>query len=128
LALLKLAAIAGRNDFQQAAEKTLRLFASRLNDLPQAVPMLLQGLDFVLTEPRRAVVVGDPKDARTVALLRAVHSVYQPNKIVLGNTGAVEAFARTLPASPAPVVFVCAGHACLPPTADPKKIKEHLLA
>ncbi len=58
LALLKLAVIAGRKDFKEAAERTLELFAGRLRELPQAVPYLLQALDFVLTEPRRAVVVG----------------------------------------------------------------------
>jgi len=126
MALSKLGAITERKEFREAAEKTLRLFAGRLNDLPQAVPLLLQGLDFVLTEPRRVAVAGDPKDPRTRALLRAAHSVYQPNKVVLGNSGAVEAFARALPAGPAPVAYICTGAACLPPTADPETVKELL--
>ena len=53
-----------------------------------------------------------------------MHSVYQPNKVVLGNTGAVEAFARTLPAKDGPVVFLCTGTACLPPASEPAKIKQ----
>src|SRR6185295_12748803 len=41
LALLKLGGITDRKDFKQAAEKTLRFFAHRLHELPQAVPYLL---------------------------------------------------------------------------------------
>ena len=59
-------------------------------------------------------------------LLRAIHSVYQPNKVVLGNTGAVEPFAQTLPAKDGPVVYLCTGSACQAPTSDPAKVKELL--
>ena len=60
-----------------------------------------------------------PGSPEARALLRAVHSVYQPNKVVLGNTGAVEPFARTLPARDGPVVYLCTGTACQPPTQRP---------
>ena len=93
LALLKLGKITGRKAFTQAAEQSLRLFAHRLQQVPQAVPCMLQALDFSLDEPWRAVVAGDPGSPDSRALLRAVHSVYQPNKVVLGNTGPVEPFA-----------------------------------
>ena len=126
LALLKLGRITNRKEFTQAAEKSLRLFAHRLQQIPQAVPCLLQALDFSLEEPRRAVVAGDPGSPGTRALLRAIHSVYQPNKVVLGNTGAVEPFAQTLPASGGPLVYLCTGTACQAPTNDPAKIKELL--
>src|SRR6185369_10534048 len=57
-ALLKLGAIAGRREFVDAAEKTLRLFAARLQQAPQAVPYPLQALDFSLQEPKRVVLAG----------------------------------------------------------------------
>ena len=126
LALLKLGQITDRKEFTQAAEKSLRLFANRLQQVPQAVPCLLQALDFSLGEPRRAVVTGDPASPETRALLRAIHSVYQPNKVVLGRTGPVEPFARTLPTQGGPVVYLCTGTACQPPTRDPAKIRELL--
>jgi uncharacterized protein YyaL (SSP411 family) len=128
LALLKLGKITDRNAFTQAAEKSLRLFAHRLQQVPQAVPCMLQALDFSLDEPWRAVVAGDPGSPDTRTLLRAVHSVYQPNKVVLGTTGPVESFAKTLPAREGPVVYLCSGTACQPPTTDPAKIKELLTA
>jgi hypothetical protein len=122
LALLKLAAITGREDFEQAAEATLRLFAARLRDFPQAVPYLLHALDFRLGEPRRVVIAGDTNSTKFHELLGAAHSVYQPNKVVLGNTGPVEAFAQTLPAKDGPVAYVCTGRACQPPTSDPARL------
>jgi uncharacterized protein YyaL (SSP411 family) len=59
-------------------------------------------------------------------LLQAIHSVYQPNKVVLGHTGAVEPFAKTLPAKAGAVVYLCSGTACQPPTNDGERIKELL--
>jgi uncharacterized protein len=126
LALLKLGAMTGRRDFADAAEKTLRLFAARLQQMPQAVPYMLCALDFSLQEPKRAVVAGEPGSAKARELLRAIHSVYQPNKVVLGNQGAVEEFARTLPAKNGAVVYLCSGNACQAPTSDAAELK-HLL-
>jgi uncharacterized protein len=118
LALLKLAAITGRDDLRRPAEATLRLFAHRLQNYPQAMPFLLQAVDFWLEEPRRVVIAGDPADVGTRELLRAAHSVYQPNKIVLGNRGAVGEFVRTLPAKNGAVAYLCTGVACQPPTTS----------
>ena len=124
LALLKLAAITGREDFKKPAEVTLRLFAHRLQNFPQAMPFMLHALDFWLEEPRRVVIAGDANSTRAHKLLHAAHSVYQPNTIVLGNAGAVEEFARSLPAKNGPIVYLCTGKACLPPTSEAAKVRE----
>ncbi len=126
LSLLKLGAITGRKDFTEAAEKTLRLFARRLKNFPQAMPFMLQALGFSLQEPKRVVIAGNSGLKKFHELLRAAHSVYQPDKIVLGNTGAVEEFARTLPAKAGPVVYLCAGQSCQPPTSDAAKLRDML--
>ena len=126
LALLKLAAITDREDFKNPAEATLRLFSPRLEKIPQAVPYMVLALDFSLEEPRRVVIAGDPKSASAQELIHAAFSVYQPDKVVLGNTGPVEEFARTLPAKDGPVVYLCTGKACQPPTNDPADVKRLL--
>ncbi|MGA2787299.1 MAG: thioredoxin domain-containing protein [Verrucomicrobiota bacterium] len=126
LTLLKLAAITGREDFQKPAVATLRLFAHHLQNFPQAMPLMLHALDFGLEEPRRVVIAGDPASPKARELLRAAHSVYQPNKVVLGNTGVVEEFARTLPARNGPVAYLCTGNSCQPPTQDAPKVGEML--
>ena len=126
LALLKLGRATGRNDLIEAAEKTLRLFSPRLAQLPQALPFMLQALDFSLEEPKRAVVAGEIANPGTQILIGPIHSVYQPNKVVLGNAGAVEPFAKTLPAGDDAAVYICSGTACQAPTKDPHRIKELL--
>jgi uncharacterized protein YyaL (SSP411 family) len=123
LALLKLAAITGREDYKKAAEGALQLVAERLRKFPQAVPYMLLALDFSLEEPRRLVIAGDASKAEVKALLRAAHSVYQPGRVVLGTAGAVEAFAKTLPAKDGAVVYLCTGTECQAPTKDVEKVK-----
>lgn len=126
LSLLKLGAITGRKDFVEAAEKTLRLFASRLQQAPQAVPYMLVALDFSLQEPRRAVIAGGVNSPDVRYLSHALHSAYQPNKVVLGNQGRVEEFARTLKEQGRAIVYLCTGNACQPPTSDTAEIKKLL--
>jgi hypothetical protein len=127
LALLKLGAICDNAKYRAAAEKTIRLFAERLHQLPQGMPLMLQALDFFLEEPRRVVVAGRVEDSRTHALLHAAHAAYQPNKVILGNNGPVEEFARTLPEKDGPTVYLCTGRECQPPTNDASMVKELLL-
>lgn len=126
LALLKLGKITGRAEFTAAAEKSLALFAGRLQEAPQAVPYMLQALDFSLQAPKRVVLAGDPARPEMQTWLRSIHSVYQPNKVVLGNTGPVEATAQALPAGGAAAVYICSGTVCEEPTSEPARIRELL--
>jgi uncharacterized protein YyaL (SSP411 family) len=126
LALLKLAAITGREDFKRPAETTLHLFAHRLQNQPAAMAFMLSAVDFWLDEPQRVVICGDAQAADYRDLLRAAHSVYQPNKIILGQAGAVEPFAKTLAAKNEATAFVCVGNACQLPTSDAGKLQESL--
>ena len=126
LALLKLAAMTGREDFRQPAETTLQLFAHRLQNQPAGLAFMLHALDFWLDEPRRVVICGDTNSTNFHELLRAAHSVYQPNKIILGNVGGVEPFAKTLSTKAEATAFVCTGTACQPPTDDAATLKKSL--
>ena len=127
LVLLKLSAICDRQDWRLAAEKTLRLFAQRLHQMPHAVPHLLLALDFALQEPRRVVLVGDFTCGSTRSLVHAAHGVFQPHKVVLGNAGPVEAFAKTLPVHEEfTQAFCCSGTACQPPTRDREAVQRFL--
>ncbi len=127
LALLKLAAITDKKEYREKAEATLKLFSPKMQRMPHALPYSLLALDFWTEEPRRVVIAGDAKGADAKALLKAAHSVYQPHKVVLGNVGPVEAFAKTLPAKDGAVVYLCTGTTCQPPTKDAGKVKEMLV-
>jgi len=126
LALLKLAAITDRADYKKSAEGALRFASERMQRIPQAVPYMLLALDYSFDEPKRVVIAGEPSACDTRALLHAAHSVYQPGKVVLGTGGAVEPFAKTLPAKDGAVVYLCTGTACQAPTKDAGEVKEML--
>jgi uncharacterized protein YyaL (SSP411 family) len=124
MSLLRAAAITERVEFKEAAEKTIRLFSDRLQQLPQAVAFMLSAADFASEEPRRAVIAGDRHSPEAKALLRAAHNVYQPRKVVLGTAGPVEKFAQALkPKDGKPSAYVCTGTACQAPTHEPAKLK-----
>jgi uncharacterized protein YyaL (SSP411 family) len=127
LALLKLAAITGREDFRQPAEATLQLSAHRLQSQPAALAFMLHALDFWLDEPRRVVIAGESNHAKAKELLHAAHSVFQPNKIVLGNTGTVEPFAKTLSAKNEATAYICTGNTCQSPTSDVEILRQQLV-
>ena len=121
MALLKLGKITDRKEFTETAERSLRLFGQRFEEVPQAVPHMLSAVAFWLEEPKRVVIAGE---ADRPALLHAAHSVFQPNKVVLGSTGPVEEFAKTLPPKDSKAtVYLCTGTACQPPTQDPAQVK-----
>ena len=127
LALLRLSAICDRRDWRAAAEGTIRLFAQRLHQSPQAVPHMLGALDFLQQEPKRVVLVGDWTCGSTASLLRTVHGVYEPNRVVLGNHGPVDAFARSLPVNEEFTrAFCCTGTECQSPTRDRKAVRAFL--
>ena len=129
LALLRLAAICGRADWRQTAERAIRLFAQRLHQYPQAVPHLLLALDFAMQEPKRVVLVGDPSCGSTAALLRAAHGVFEPHRVILGNLGLVEASARALPVNEEfTLAYCCSGSACQEPTRDGEAVRRFLAA
>ena len=79
-----------------------------------------------LVTTNRVVIAGEANSVKAKELLCAAHSVFQPNKIILGNAGAVEAFAGGLPAKGGALAYLCAGNACRPPTGDAANLKEML--
>jgi hypothetical protein len=76
----------------------------------------------------RVVIAGSPSDPATRRLVRAAHSVYQPARTVLGQSGPVDAFAASLPLRDGkPTAYLCAGNACKAPTTDPEQLRRLLI-
>ena len=130
LALLKLHKITEKTPYRKCAESILLLFTNRMEKAGSAVPYLLQALDFYLHEPYRVVVAGNPEDGAFQKALHAVHNQYQPNRVLIGNHGPVEEFAKkqTPEGKGSPLVYVCSGSACQIPTIDPKQFQSYLKA
>lgn len=126
LALQKLAAVCGREDYQKTANKCFEAFAERLDQLPQALPLMLLALDYRLEPPRRIVICGERAAEETRRLIRAAHSVYQPNKVVLGAEGAYDSFVAGLPSGKGSIAYLCDGRACREASSEPAVVRRFL--
>src|SRR5260370_8886496 len=81
--LLRLAQFTDRAEWRDKAQKTLSLFAARLQSDPEAVPALASALDFRLAQTKQVVIAGDRRSSDTRVLLQLVNERFLPNKIVL---------------------------------------------
>ena len=128
LALLRLAAIADREDLAAAAGLTLRCYAGRLQDQPGSLPHLfIAAARWMAERPSRVAIAGDARSPAGLELLRAAHAVYRPFKTVLGTTGPVDAFARGLPpVDGKPAAYLCTGTVCRPPVTSAAALRDLL--
>jgi uncharacterized protein YyaL (SSP411 family) len=81
-ALLRLAHLTGRADFQEKAMTALRLGRALMADHPLAAGQLLLALDFYLGPVEEFVVVGDPASEETRQVLRAIRRGFRPHQMV----------------------------------------------
>jgi uncharacterized protein len=87
-ALLKLARLTGRTDFEEQAVKTLTMMSGQLNRIPMASGQALIALDFLLGPTREFVVVGgqepNPEEtpSSTTSTLARLYRRFVPNKVV----------------------------------------------
>jgi uncharacterized protein YyaL (SSP411 family) len=73
------------------------------------------------------VIVGDWLCGSTRALLNHAHAVFEPHRVILGNHGPVDPFARTLPGDEErSLAYLCTGQACQPPTREGSVVREFL--
>ena len=131
--LLRLAGFTNRAGFRESAEKTLAAFASRLAAAPSALPQMLAACEWLLGEPREIVLVGDRRDAGTEALLRALHSRFVPNRVVMlvDSPEARRALAAGIPSiefmekvEGRASAYVCRNYACQLPVTESEKLAE----
>jgi len=81
--LLRLAQITNRATFRKSAEKTVAAFASRLSNVGAALPQMLAACEFLRSEPRQIVLIGEKSDPGTHDLLRTLYSHFVPHRMVL---------------------------------------------
>jgi uncharacterized protein len=135
LNLLRLAQMTDRRDFRDSAGRALAAFASRIMQIPVAVPQMLVAYEFNLTKPKQIILVGEPNAAETRALLAALHARFLPNRIVLLVNGedARSFLAGYLPSvenmaaiGGKPTAYVCENYACQLPVTDGEQFRQLL--
>jgi uncharacterized protein YyaL (SSP411 family) len=128
--LLRLAQITNRPVFRESAEKTVAAFASRLSNAGAALPQMLAACEFLRSEPRQIVLIGEKADAGMRDMLRAIWSRFVPHKMVLlvdtdqmrrGLAGWIPTIAEMHKLDGRATAYVCQDYACQLPvneTAD----------
>ncbi|MGQ0633389.1 MAG: thioredoxin domain-containing protein [Planctomycetaceae bacterium] len=85
-ALLRLARLCGRSDFESRAISTLEYLSGILADSPVAASQALLALDFLKGPEREIVVVDGARPDETAEMLRALYRRFIPNKVVARKT------------------------------------------
>ena len=128
--LLRLARLSGDSSFEDYAGKLLKAFSEEAIGQPLGHTFMLVGLEFALGPNFNVVLVGNPFDKDTVAMLAVLRRSYLPNltvtiwtpeKIKLPDLGVVyeKINGKT-------TAYVCRNQTCMPPTNSIEKMLELL--
>ena len=120
--LLRLAKHLNNTEFHDKAVETLLLYFHQMEGMPSGSGQLLCELAFLLSTPKEIAIVGKKGDAKTDAMLTALHGVYQPNKIVALDESADGQTLPLLAGKPqvdnTATAYVCENYVCQAPTTD----------
>jgi uncharacterized protein YyaL (SSP411 family) len=127
LNLLRLARMTGRTDFEEKAVGIGRAFSQAIRQAPSAYMQLMAAVDFIRGPSYEVVIAGDPLGADTKAMLKALRTIYVPNKVVLLNhlqempqeTRLIAAYTQGMTALDGKATaYVCSNFSCKRPTTD----------
>jgi uncharacterized protein YyaL (SSP411 family) len=121
LNLLRLERLTGVAAWGDAGRRTLQAFSGRMRTQPFGVPLTMCALDYALSKPMQVVLAGEPHAPETLEMLRAIRSVFQPNRAVLMAAPGVS---ELPPVNGRTAAYVCENFTCqLPVTEVPELMK-----
>jgi uncharacterized protein len=135
LDLLRLAHLTDRDEYRQAAVRTLDALMPKMSSQPVAVPQMLVALDYSLAPKREVVIAGDPNAEPTRELLRELRSRFLPYTVtLLVDSDATRQKLTQLfptagvmrPVNGEPTAYVCENYTCNLPTTEVSKFAELL--
>ena len=130
--LLRAGRLLEREEWCAVAAGAIRREAAGIVRWPSAFGHLLSALEAELAVPLDVVIVGEPDDARTAALLAAAHRPFAPARLVAGTgpggSGAlvVPLLEGKKPTSAGPTAYVCRARVCGLPITDPERLLQEL--
>jgi len=134
--LLRLGKVTGRVDYSEAAVATMRAAAGLMERFPTAASQMLLALDFHLGPTPEIVILGDPADADTQAVVADLRHRFVPNRVVAMRSPAVaQSTAEKRPsaldpifagktATVFPTAFICENFTCAAPAAGKEAVLE----
>ena len=129
--LLRLSELTGDDRYRQRAERALAAFGDVLERTPTGLSEMLLALDFALDTPKEVVIVTASGRTAAEPLLRALRSVFAPNRVlVVPDTDRAADLVPLLEGKVAqggrPTAYVCERRHCELPTTDPAVFAEQL--
>ncbi len=139
--LLDLAILDGPSDgvgksgvYYGRAVETLRLLGGAMARYPRAFGQALSALDAYLASTKEIVIIGDPQETATQALLETVFYRYLPNKVlVVARPDQVNELSQRVPLlagrtqiDAAATAYVCENYACQLPVTEPQALRAQL--
>ncbi len=130
LFLQDLALVTGQGRWLNRAREVLRCFAGAAQAHGYFAATYFLAASRALRPPAHVVLAGDPSHPRARALHRAAWHVAHPDRVLSwvqpGDQLPEPAQAMADRARRGPVVFVCVGTSCAPPTDEPERVRELL--
>jgi hypothetical protein len=122
-ALLRLAALTGRRDLAEPAERALRGYRDTMAEHPAASGQMLVALDFYLGPVQQIAIVGPARTDDTGRAVAAIRARFQPRRVVAFHDPAsgpppaelAALFAGKDAVGGAVTVYVCENFACQSP-------------
>jgi len=131
--LLRLARLTGRTEYETLAEKTTHAFSEMINRSPDGFSQALQAVQFAKGPSVEIVIVGSSDSLDTQEMIRAIRSVYLPNKVVLLKEPDDPAIIKFVPytrdqkrVDGKATVYICRNFACEAPLTDPAEVVKQL--
>jgi len=116
--------------YHRRAIETLRLLGGAMARYPRAFGQALSALDATLAATKEIVIIGDPEEAATQALLETVLARYLPNEVlVVAGPGKVDELGQRIPLlagrtqiDGSATAYVCEDYACQLPVTEPEAL------
>ena len=136
-ALMRLSAFAGDKKARKRASAILAEAVPHMRKLPLGTPFLISATDWVCSDYLEIGIVGEPEAAETEELVKSVHSVYLPHRVIAcrpfeepeeGGLGRQIVFLPEAPPEPgAATASVCqSSGTCLQTASDPEALRNVL--
>jgi uncharacterized protein YyaL (SSP411 family) len=131
-ALMRLALLTARIDFQSKARIILETYGKLAAQRPTGFGRMLTAYDFATGDVHEIAFAGDPNNMATRALLGVVRRHYLPWKVVgLAKPGAsddtvIPLLTDRAPVDDQPAAYVCQHYACQLPVTTPEALAEQL--
>jgi uncharacterized protein YyaL (SSP411 family) len=127
LNLLRLSRLTRNSVLEEKAAATGQAFSTHIKQIPSAYTQFLVSADFAVGPSHEVVIVGERNHPLTLGMVKALQSVYVPNKVVIlkpsdDPSSEIEDLAPFVKDYPAhdgkSMAYVCVSNACRQPTAD----------